>query len=699
MDSDTIRDITNRTVQHIPEPSEVNAGSVVYFLAENSNQFEPFSATNNWQLRDKQLAEFWPKEPYLSSAIYSIASARAAFSFEVSGPPKTANRVLEILHSSAFNSGWISLNFQLAVSVLTQDNGGFLEVIRDKPRRGQKPENAPVIGLSVLSPSSCIRTGNPYEPVIYINELGNVNVLKWYEVVTFEDFPIPEARFRGRQMSFVSRVLRGAEIIKEIMTYKYEKVSGRFSRAIHLVGGVSRQEIDASTKSSQLNADNAGLMRYMEPIILPALDPNAKVSHVQIDMATLPDAFDEDNALKWYITLIAMAAGSDYQEFSPLPGGNLGSSSQSEILHRKSQAKGHALWMKLLEHKLQNSRVIPRNVSFRFMYQDAAAEADRVIIAMDRGKDRAQRIGSGEITPEVAQLMAVDSGDLKPEYLTMLGNSPSEEIILNDEDVISQKSFGENPQKLPITISAKAARTIRELLESHPFQSISPFTQSQLLTFEQALRNQLTHETVLGTDSYWQSRTITNAAYSSGIHPHLIRYRLPNDYRLILSHNKLSTNKGEVLHIHKPKTFKRYIKSNKSSGQVCYQCGNDAVSKAYRIQRGWLPVCSDHIGSELSDSMRDSHFENIEEISTAFLKQAEGLSGKKLKTLIVSTIAYSYVLGRNKEDHSLSKEEVNFIKNAAEKIVPFTDIVENKAVLTSMFFSYFKGRLNESKET
>jgi hypothetical protein len=148
---------------------------------------------------------------------------------------------------------------------------------------------------------------------------------------------------------------------------------------------------------------------------LPGVDPTATLSHVHIDLASLPDNFDEDVSFKWYVAQLAVAFGVDYQEIAPLMTGNLGSSQQSEIMHLKTRGKGPALVMNIFENII-NSGLIPGNVKFRFLEQDVRAETEKAEARFNRGKDRSLRIKSGELDPKAARQLAVLDGDL-PEWL------------------------------------------------------------------------------------------------------------------------------------------------------------------------------------------------------------------------------------------------------------------------------------------
>jgi len=191
-------------------------------------------------------------------------------------------------------------------------------------------------------------------------------------------------------------------------------------RAIHIVSGPAKQQLEDVMRRADENADNQHLTRFIMPVILASLDPEKPVSHVEIPLASLPDNFDFDEELKWYIAQLALGFGRDYQDFAPLPGGNLGTSQQSEILHLKSRGRGPALFMKMLEHAFNFHGVMPRSITFSFAEQDLEAEGDRAKIVRLHAETRKTQIESGEITPEVARQIAVDLGDLDERYLAMM---------------------------------------------------------------------------------------------------------------------------------------------------------------------------------------------------------------------------------------------------------------------------------------
>lgn len=379
--------------------------------------------------RDRQLRDFWPTEPFLASAINSIVQARANLDFILDGPPRTVRAVQQMLLLSDLGKGWQTLQQKVALDLLTQDNGAFVEIVRTRNN-----PNAPVINLTHLDSGQCQRTGQHDFPVIYTSEKGNRHKLAWYQVLTFEDMPSPIQSMHGVQYSFLTRVLRAAQILKDVGIFKREKISGRNPGRIYLVGGVQTKFIDDKLKNEARHADNMAYTRYQLPVVIGSLDPNAPVSLEQIDLREVPDGFDEDATLKWYIANLALGAGADYQDFAPLPGGGLGSGQQSEILHRKSKGKGHETWRKLWEHSLNFRNILPKSVTFEYQENDIEEKQDEAKLQKVIAETLKIYSDTGILTQPVIWQMMQDAGILKPEYMSLLGQQDiTPTIVVEDE--------------------------------------------------------------------------------------------------------------------------------------------------------------------------------------------------------------------------------------------------------------------------
>jgi len=221
--------------------------------------------------------------------------------------------------------------------------------------------------------------------------------------------------------------------MRDIGVVKQEKAGGRFTRQVHLVGGVQTRIIEDAMVQKQAAADAQGYLRYIQPLIVASLDPTSRISKETIDLASIPEEYDEQKSLQTYITILAMAFGGDYQSYAPLPGGGLGTATQAKVLNMKSRGKGPGLFMKHMERIFNFQGILPRTVTFRFGEQDVAAQMEQTELRRSRALEREIRIRSGEITTEVARQLAVDAGDLDERYLMMMQEDNATDEIVGDD--------------------------------------------------------------------------------------------------------------------------------------------------------------------------------------------------------------------------------------------------------------------------
>jgi len=436
--------------------ANIASDTYVFWIAQMAQGIEPWGG--NLKVRDRQLREFFPQEYILSSAVSSAAVRNATFEYVLKGPPRTVKACQYMLSNANLGMGWEDFIVQFSLDLYNQDSGAYIEFIR-----AQDDESAPIIGINHLDSARCYQTGNPEQPVIYIDKDSKQHKLKWYQVKAVFEVPAPiessAGPFLRRQYSVMTRALAAAQIIKDVTTYTGEKVGGRHDRAIHLLRGISADKVRAAMSQGQLNADERGLLRYMIPIMVSSIDPKAEVSHDTIEMASLPDSFDLDVTMKWYIAAVAMALGIDYQELAPLPGGGLGTSQQSEILHMKTRGKGPGMFQKLIT-RLMNYTILPANVEFSFHEQDLDAESQRVGMAKTRAETRKLQIESSEITAEAARQIAVDQGDLTEELFQYLGGSD----VTTDETVEGTAQ----PNKQPPQVTQRAPKPTQPAPTARP---------------------------------------------------------------------------------------------------------------------------------------------------------------------------------------------------------------------------------------
>lgn len=390
--------------------------------------------------RDLWLRTFWKTENMLASGVYSMSSRYAAYEWDLVGLPKACARVRDVLHNSEHGKGWTKLILPVIQDMLTQDNGAWIEIVRE-----EDAANSPCIQLNHLDTTRCTRTGDWDTPIIYSDILGHEHKMKWYQVIELTEFPSAEENARGMQLCAVSRLLRAAQIMRDIAIYQHEKVSGQFNRQLNIVSGVSKTMIDDALESQRIEASSQGLNRYILPVIMTALDPRANLTKTTIDLASLPEGFDPEVAMRLYTIQLALAFGSDPQDIAPLPGHNLGSSAQSQMLHQKGRGKGAALFMSIMEQELNYQGIMPRSVTFKYKDQDDQQDKDKEAIRAIRATRLGTLVKAGILTAEVAARILVDNGDLEEKYLPLL----SYKVDTNDDIVISNVGPIVNRDNLP----------------------------------------------------------------------------------------------------------------------------------------------------------------------------------------------------------------------------------------------------------
>jgi len=428
-----------RTVQKYPENVD-GAGNMVFTwnVASAADLVQPWG--KNVTRRDQQLRDFFPTEPYLAGAIANVGMRAAALQWEIKSSSEKITQAVSDMLLSAYGRdtfGWANFMLLFSQDLSAQDNGAFVELIRDPTiDAGSKFKGplAPVVGIAHLDAGACIRTGIPEYPVKYTDRQGGTHKLRWYEVIPFSDQPSAIEKMNGVGYCAVSRVLRMAQIARSIALFKDEKISGRHYKQIHFVSGVSRQDIRDEMKRGQEEANNSGMIRFIMPSILASLDPEKPVSTATIDLANLPDGFDFDTDMKWYISNLALGFGVDYQEFAPLPGGNIGSSQQSMILHRKGSGKGPAVLMRLLSEAFRNYGVLPRGTEMRFNDKDEQEELERQTVRTKAVEEMAIAVNTHMLTPEAAARDMVARGiwdektieKISPEFWTQFEKQPEQ---------------------------------------------------------------------------------------------------------------------------------------------------------------------------------------------------------------------------------------------------------------------------------
>jgi hypothetical protein len=431
------------------QPNKRGGRRPVYIIPQLASVAESMPAWGS-STRDKALRNFMRSEDMISSAVFTMAARYAGLPFNLVGGPRTVAATREMLYSSEHGKGLHALWSKVATDALSCDNAGWIEIYREK----DSPESPPV-QLNHLDTLKCHRTGDWESPIEYEDADGKYHKMMWYQVMELNDNPQPDEDKYGLGFCAVSRCLRAAQILKDINIYDHEKISGQFNRRITIVNGVGPKQIEEALTDQSVDARARGLLKYIQPAIMNAVDPRAPLNKIDIDLAMLPESWDTETFMRWLVIKLALAFGEDPQLFAPLSGNALGSSQQSEVLDKKGRTRGPNLWMTSIEHQFRFLGVIPSNESFEFGEQDDAVSIDKARANLMKAQELAILVKAGIISGPIAAQIYADLGLIDPSYLKAMGNpdlTPS--INLGDTGSVPSR----NPAKLDVPSSMQPLR-------------------------------------------------------------------------------------------------------------------------------------------------------------------------------------------------------------------------------------------------
>ncbi len=403
------------------------ASHFVFQLGQANQLISPWWSTH----RDHQLRSFWKTVDNLAGAVYTLESRLKTVPFTVK-PKNIAikshlrlaeqyQRILE--EESDFFAGWGIFYSQFVEDLVTQDNGTFAEILGDGPPDG--PIRGMPFGLAHLDSARCQRTSNPEYPIIYNASDGKRSKLHWTRVMFTSQMPSPAETMHRVGFCAVSRCLNVSQTLLDILIYKQEKLGSRPQRAVWVTqGGLDPDDVKGAFILAGEAMDNRALRRYANTVVVGS-DTIPEAGIQELDLASLPDGFDEQDSFQLGMATIALAFGVDAREL--FPGLQSGATrAEALIAHIKQRGKGPGDILKETE-RLINSKFLPEALFFEFDFQDdeqdrTVAEIKKVradaLVALgtqgliDQRAIREQMLDTGDLTRDQFERMELNSGRL-----------------------------------------------------------------------------------------------------------------------------------------------------------------------------------------------------------------------------------------------------------------------------------------------
>ena len=375
-----------------------------------------------WSLsRDQYLSEFWKTSDHLAAAVYNAQSKLAAIPFVIE--PVDPSVVLHQEQAEAvYRALYVGSEFLQGIQValekfyedyLTQDNGGFLEIL------GEGNADGPIIGqpLAVrhLDSQRCTRTSDRVYPVKVLGGDGKQYKMHWTRVIYMSQMPSSRRQMNGVGFCAVSRTLDIAQNLVDVIRYKGERLGSRPPNQIILGKGISGRAIMTAMRTAEQEMSNRGYSKYARSIAIGSDNPD-----IDLDVINLHhmDPFNEKDATQLAMYAIAAGFGMDVTELWPVAGVG-GGNSAAQLQNMRVRGKLPAQVTEALAHQF-NTKFLPPHLKLRFDFRDDEEDQQRAIIRDIRGRQRERDIGNGTITVRSARQMMARDGDIPRSMLSEL---------------------------------------------------------------------------------------------------------------------------------------------------------------------------------------------------------------------------------------------------------------------------------------
>lgn len=375
--------------------------------------------------RDKALSEFWKSVNLLSGAMYTMTSKMTTIPFHIEPRDLAitshfaeADRFERRLKESAeFGKGWIEFFSKQVQSLLGQDNGRFMEILSVSGSK-DGPLIGPALSVAHLDPSKCQRTGNTTYPVLYRRSDDGLRKIHWTRVAFNAQLPSERVEMRGVGMCGVGRATSYAQNMLDISTFKEEKLGSRPKRGMILVGGgLDAESVGGALEVADNISTSKGLKRFSFLPIVGSPDIETPTMEM-IEMSSLPDGFNEQEATDIAMAAIALAFGVDAREL--WPNAQRGATRADALLsHIKQRGKGPGQILAQTEHMF-DYWFLPPYLRMVFDFQDDAQDRQRAEIRRERSLTRKQDLASGITDDRTERERMVKEGEISTAQFAQL---------------------------------------------------------------------------------------------------------------------------------------------------------------------------------------------------------------------------------------------------------------------------------------
>ena len=423
MEELTTKSIESATADSIQSRARAGVSTglgLLYWLAGGGDLISPWWSKQ----RDKDLRRFVKGSDHLSGAFFTLQAKLTSIPVWVEARDKSVARDVQmaeeftriLVDESEFGRGWVVAFGKFLEDVWTCDNGGFFEIIGPGPKDG--PLTGPPTGLAHLDSWRCTRTSSTEYPVVYYDRDGSRYKLHYTRVAEFSQYASAIDDMNGVGLSWASRAINTAQNLIDIGRYKQEKLGSRPMRGILIGKGVPNGLIANALGIASAGMDAKGLSRFAQIPLIDELDPESSIE--LLDLASLPDGYDEQTATTLGMYSIALAGGVPPRWLWPATAA--GATKSDAMFQHYAGASGAAgQLLRQVQIMLGGSersmvhttgKLLPPQLKLIFDFQDDVLDQLQADIQATRSASRQQNLSSGVTTARVERERMVGFGEI-----------------------------------------------------------------------------------------------------------------------------------------------------------------------------------------------------------------------------------------------------------------------------------------------
>jgi hypothetical protein len=353
-----------------PQSDVLGGGGVLWLSLGQRLEQEPHwnSLYPNW--RDRFLLEFSRSESMAASAVYSMKTRIGTLNYEWNAPPRAKKFGQELLNKPGLGDKLQQITQKLSTDLDISDNGAFLELWKAGSPDKAPPKGAPCVGFAHLDSRLCWRSFDPEFPVWYTNPItGVIRKLHKERVVFSADNPQPSELARGIGFCAISRAMRMIRVFKNMQIFVDEKVSGRFTRALGAISGVSAGQVRRALQGQSEEMDNKGYVIYNEiPFLIdPSTEGKNDIKILLQDLASIPDGFSFKDDADLYAYILAFCFGVDAREFWPA---TQSGATKADATVQNMKARGRGIGNRIQTVESMIRAALPETGTFEYDFTD-----------------------------------------------------------------------------------------------------------------------------------------------------------------------------------------------------------------------------------------------------------------------------------------------------------------------------------------